>query len=247
MAVEPRRGGRRVDDLRRTADQRDGRGIGMREQADVIVGVGDAEVIIEIFDLRAHAGVESPFEPSADRPANARAGVIGVAIRRCQQPRSQGLLNRGVGRNSSIGETAGSIGEEGRGHGVAEATPDGAEPIKASRDVSLGHRRCQAGNERRRHGYNGAKIAAALSVPALNIRLEAGDEFVGELLIVTELNAIHDAVEARAAAPRRSQRRCGTNPGARFIEQIRRRDVDAVVALQQIACVQADIGAGPGE
>jgi len=57
------------------------------------------------------------------------------------------------------------------------------------------------GNKRWRHGYNGTKIAAALSVPALNIRLEAGDEFVGELLIVTELNAIHDAIEARAAAP----------------------------------------------
>jgi len=38
-------------------------------------------------------------------------------------------------------------------------------------------------------------------VPALNIRLEAGDEFVGELQIVTELNAIHDAIETRAAAP----------------------------------------------
>ena len=53
---------------------------------------------------------------------------------------------------------------------------------------------------------NGAKIAAALGVPALNIRLEAGDEFVGELLIVTELDAIHDAVEARAAAPPTLQR-----------------------------------------
>ena len=83
MAVEPRRGGRRVDDLRRAADQRDGGGIGMREQADVIVGVDDAEVIIEIFDLWRSRRDRTPIR-ARRRPSSRRAGagVIGVAIRR---------------------------------------------------------------------------------------------------------------------------------------------------------------------
>jgi len=59
------------------------------------------------------------------------------------------------------------------------------------------------------------------------------DKFPGELLIVTQLNAIHHAVEARAICTRGSQSRRRTDAGARLIEQIRRRGVDAIVAFSR--------------